>query len=145
MPTARPEAEGAGQSQAGRGGEGKADGEGGDAGPDLSQVASRASREHLLESLIEPDAKIAPGFGTVTLLTDAGLVISGVVQNEDDERTSVKTSDGRVVTVRHDEIEERVEARSPMPQYRRALKKQDLRDLIEFLTTQKGGPPHSTP
>jgi quinoprotein glucose dehydrogenase len=114
----------------------KTAGEGGDAGPDLSQVALRADREHLLESIVAPDARIAKGFGTMTLLTNDGRVITGVVQEEADEQVTLKTADDGIVTVPRSEIDEQVAARSPMPGYH-SLPKQELRDLVEYLSTQK--------
>ncbi len=38
---------------------------GSDVGPNLTGVASRLTRDQIVESLLEPNATIAPGFGTV--------------------------------------------------------------------------------
>ena len=45
---------------------------GGFVGPDLTEVGKRAEREHLLESLIVPSAKIAKGFETLVVVTSDG-------------------------------------------------------------------------
>ncbi len=103
----------------------------------MSQVASRADREYLLESLINPNAKIAKGFGVITRLRTDGRVISGVVQEEDDDHTVVKTGDGQTVDVAQADIEARTSAGSPMPAFGKMLKKHEIRDLIEFLSTQR--------
>jgi hypothetical protein len=49
----------------------KVNGGGGDAGPDLSKVTERSKGDHrfLLESLINTHAKLAKGFGTVTVVS----------------------------------------------------------------------------
>src|SRR5690606_1915846 len=49
-------------------------GQTGGVGPDLQGVASRPDREQLLESLIDPSARLAPGFGSVTLTLRDGEV-----------------------------------------------------------------------
>ena len=38
---------------------------GSDVGPNLTGVATRLTREQILESLLEPSARVAPGYGTV--------------------------------------------------------------------------------
>ncbi len=43
---------------------------GGNAGPRLNGVASRITRPQILEALIKPSARLAPGFGVVTLATE---------------------------------------------------------------------------
>ncbi len=46
------------------------DGLGGNAGPNLSGVALRLPVEKLVESIVEPGATIAPGFGTITAMPE---------------------------------------------------------------------------
>ncbi len=41
---------------------------GGNAGPNLSNVAARLSLPKLVESVVEPGAEIAPGFGAVSAM-----------------------------------------------------------------------------
>jgi quinoprotein glucose dehydrogenase len=83
----------------------KVRGGGGTAGPDLSTVATRADRQYLLESIVLPDAKIAKGFATVTLVTDAGRVLGGVVRQEDDQWLVLETPQGQTERIAIDSIE----------------------------------------
>ena len=55
---------------------------GGNAGPRLNGVASRLSREQLLEALVNPSARLAPGFGMVTVTLKNGKTVSGILQEE---------------------------------------------------------------
>jgi len=115
-------------------------GAGGTAGPDLSKVVTRnpqKTREHLLESLVLPNAKIATGFGTVTLTLIDGRVVGGTLLSEEKGTLVVQTPDNRKVTVQADEIERRSTALSPMPAVDRTLTTREMRDLIEFLMTLK--------
>jgi putative heme-binding domain-containing protein len=73
----------------------KAHGEGGDAGPDLSQVANRHDRAGLLESLVDPSAKIAPNFGTVSVVLNDGRVVAGTLRKETATAITLLTPDGR--------------------------------------------------
>jgi quinoprotein glucose dehydrogenase len=108
---------------------------GGNAGPDLAQVARRHPRLALLQSLVEPSALIARGFESVTLVLDSGNIVAGVIRNEADGMVTIEQPDGRIVTVKTEEIEERTPARSAMPEMHRTLTPREMRDLVEFLST----------
>src|SRR5580700_3465183 len=56
-------------------------GRGGFPGPDLSNIARARSFRQLRESLLDPDAQIADGYGGVTVTTRAGKTISGVARD----------------------------------------------------------------
>src|SRR3546814_20199928 len=60
------------------------DDRGGNAGPQLNGVAGRLSREQLLESIIEPGQRIAPGSGTVMVVLNDGTTLSGIFYGSDD-------------------------------------------------------------
>lgn len=115
----------------------KVKGTGGEAGPDLSKVASRGDRRFLLESLIDPHAKIAKGFGTVTFILNDGKVVSGTVKAESKSEVVLRLSDGRERTIKAADIDDRTMPMSPMPGVRDVLTKYELRDLVEFLSTLK--------
>jgi quinoprotein glucose dehydrogenase len=115
----------------------KVNGYGGEAGPDISKVASRGNRKFLLESLIDPHSKIAKGFGTVTFILNDGKVISGTVKSESKTGVVLTLPQGRAVTIKTDDIDERTDPKSPMPGVRDVLSKAELRDLVEFLSTLK--------
>ncbi|HND54485.1 MAG TPA: glucose dehydrogenase, partial [Pirellulaceae bacterium] len=113
----------------------KVGGQGGDAGPELSQVGGKNPRDHLLESLVTPDAKIAPGFGSVSLILNDGQIVAGVVKSEDAKQITLTQPDGKVRSVSLTEIDERSPPRSLMPPMDRALSLRELRDLVEYLST----------
>jgi quinoprotein glucose dehydrogenase len=115
----------------------KVNGLGGDAGPDLSKVSERAKgdREYLLESLINPHAKLAKGYGTVTVVLEVGKVISGTVASETATTLVLRTSDGKTREIPISEIEQRVKPQSPMPPVGNVLTRRELRDVVEYLST----------
>ncbi|MCE9607280.1 MAG: HEAT repeat domain-containing protein [Planctomycetia bacterium] len=110
-------------------------GEGGTAGPDLTQVATRNTRLELLHSMLDPNAKIALGFATVTLVRGDGTLVAGVVKHEDAKSVTIETPTGEKVTVPTAEIEDRTSPTSAMPSVERALTPNEVRDLMEFLST----------
>lgn len=110
-------------------------GQGGEVGPDLTTIASRENREHLLESLVAPNAKIAKGFETIVAALDDGQVVTGVLRTEDDERLWLMTAEGKPLTVPKASIEERSRGVSAMPErLMEHLSTYELRDLVEFLS-----------
>ncbi len=113
-------------------------GKGSQVGPDLSKIGTDKTREYLLESIVQPNAKIAKDFETRILITEQGQTISGIVQMEDKEMVHLITSDGQKVAVEKKHIEETSQGQSAMPSDLAAqMTLFDLRDLVEYMTTLK--------
>jgi quinoprotein glucose dehydrogenase len=114
-------------------------GEGGDVGPDLAKISQAMDRVYILESIVDPNAKIAPGYDSVLLTLNNGDVVLGVLNAEDaDEITITNIVDGKRQTIKTADIKERMHAPSPMPPgLADVLGKNDLRDVVEFLATGK--------
>jgi len=110
-------------------------GQGGQIGPDLTWLRKSIERIRILESLVTPNATIAPGFQSVSVTLRSGETVSGVVQSETAEAlvlTSV--ADGTQRTVKIAEVTERLALPSPMPPHFGAvLDKRAIRDLVEFI------------
>jgi quinoprotein glucose dehydrogenase len=116
----------------------KVDGQGGVAGPDLTGVAARRDRAYLLESLINPNAKIAPGFEAVTVRVKQGRNYTGVVKADGEQEVVIDAGDGATVHIAKAEIDSRTKGLSPMPQdISKPLSKRDIRNLVEFLASLK--------
>ncbi len=108
---------------------------GGTAGPRLNGVAKRITRSQILEALVDPSARLAPGFGTVTLELKNGSKVSGILTNEKDATLAVKVGDKPDTVIRKDQISKRTNAASSMPPMRFLLTKKEIRDLVSFLST----------
>jgi quinoprotein glucose dehydrogenase len=113
--------------------------QGGDVGPDLSHVGAQKDRNYLLESMVFPNRQIAPGFDSVSVtLKDGDTSYAGVLKTETPTELSLRTSDGKLVTVKKSDIESRGKSLSPMPEgMAQILSRQDLRNLVEFLSSLK--------
>jgi putative heme-binding domain-containing protein len=110
---------------------------GGNAAPRLNGVATRLPRPGLLEALINPSARIAPGFGVVTLELKNGKTISGVLQEETGNTLAIKISDKQNEVISKGDVAKRINAASSMPEMRYLLSKKEIRDVVSFLATLK--------
>ena len=114
----------------------KVRGEGGEVGPDLSEVASKQKREYLLESIVEPSKEIAKGFESVTISTNDGQILTGILRSEDDKSITLMTAEGQKIVVAKEDVDARFAGKSAMPEDAiKHLSRRELRDLVAFLTT----------
>lgn len=111
---------------------------GGSAGPRLNGVADRLTREQLLEALINPSGRIAPGFGVVSLEMEGGKTLSGILQDENDTELILKVGNKPDTVIMKDNVVKQTSAPSSMPDMKNFLSKKEIRDLVSFLTTLHG-------
>jgi putative membrane-bound dehydrogenase-like protein len=109
-------------------------GRGADVGPNLSNIASVLTREQLLESLIEPNKRIAPGYGTVGITLRNGQRVDGTLREETDTHVVLMVGDPQVERrISKADIAERTNPVSAMPPFGLILKPREIRDLVAFL------------
>jgi quinoprotein glucose dehydrogenase len=109
---------------------------GSDVGPNLTGVGSRLTRDQILESLLEPSARIAPGYGTVALTLKNGQQVSGTLREE--TPTDVVVMAGTPPAeqkIAKSQIAQRTDPVSAMPPMGSILKPRDVRDLVAYLAT----------
>ena len=88
---------------------------------DLTGVGGRLARLQILESILDPNKRIAPGYGTTKLILDDGTAVSGRVLGDADDASSelrVLDADGHVTTVEAARVVERRPGISAMPSSR---------------------------
>ncbi|WP_019670105.1 HEAT repeat domain-containing protein [Eudoraea adriatica] len=112
-------------------------GAGGKVGPPMDNIANVLSREEILESLIEPGARLAPGYGSVVLTLKDGQVVAGILAAENKEEIILRTSDAEPMEIAVSRIKKRENMPSAMPPMGTVLTKRELRDLVEFLSSLK--------
>lgn len=114
-------------------------GEGGQVGPELSEVGSQYDREYLLQSIIDPGAVIAPGYENVILQLENGVTYGGIIQEETGDRILLNSPEDGLVEVPKNQIKQRTISGSGMPSgLEELMSRQELRDLIEYLATRRG-------
>ncbi|HEY6123435.1 MAG TPA: HEAT repeat domain-containing protein [Steroidobacteraceae bacterium] len=112
----------------------KVNGEGGEAGPELTLIGAQKSKEYLLESIIKPSAHIAAGFDVVTLQLKNGVTETGSITTETPTEIVLKRADNSSATIDPKQVKERVTAPSSMPEiYAQVLTRAQLRDLVAFM------------
>jgi putative membrane-bound dehydrogenase-like protein len=112
-------------------------GEGGNVGPSLTKIGATLSREQILQALIEPSARLAPGYGTVLLKLKEGQEVFGVLAKETPEALTINTSDAEPLVVPVSRIVSRENTPSSMPVMGTILSKREIRDLVEYLALLK--------
>ena len=106
---------------------------GGNAGPGLSGLSDRLSKEKILESLVTPSAVLAQGYAVVSIKTKSDETISGVVLEENDSILKLKVGKEGIQEIAKMDIVERTDIPSSMPPMGSLLSKREIRDLIAFL------------
>lgn len=113
-------------------------GRGGEVGPDLSKIGSQLDRATLLESVVAPDNRLAPGYETVLVTLDDGELQAGIAMSEDGSRLVLRQLDGTKLEIPKARIRSRERGKSAMPGgLAEILGRRRLRDLVEYLSSLK--------
>ncbi len=112
-------------------------GTGGQVGPALDNIANILTREQILESLIEPSKRLAPGYGSITVTLTDGQVVTGVLEEETEDELILRTNDAEPMEIALSRIKKRENGISAMPPMGRMISRRELRDLMEYLGSLK--------
>ncbi|MFN8586745.1 MAG: NPCBM/NEW2 domain-containing protein [Candidatus Eisenbacteria bacterium] len=111
------------------------DGVGGDVGPDLGMIGAH-DRTYLLQALVQPNAQLAPGYGTLALTLRDASEVTGMLRDSTAAALRLRT-DGGERRVPRDSIVARSVAASVMPPMFGTLTPHELRDVIAWLATRR--------
>ncbi len=113
-----------------------AGGAGKQVGPVLDGIGSKMDRNYLLDSILEPSKKIAPGFQSIIVETLTGEIFSGVVIEEDDTKLNLKLTVGGDISINKSEIlSSETSSVSAMPSMQGILTPDEVRDLVAYLSS----------
>jgi putative membrane-bound dehydrogenase-like protein len=112
-------------------------GQGGEVGPSLTTIGDVLTREQILQALIEPSARLAPGYGTVTLTLKDGQTVTGILAQETADELTLKTTEAEPLKIPVARVAKRENMPSSMPPMGTLLSKREIRDVVEFLANQK--------
>ncbi len=120
--------------------------DGSNVGPPLDKIAMTRDRAYFLEALVAPQAKIAPGYGIISLTLKDGTSSSGVLLTTNTKATEleIRLADGTSLKVPKDKIASQTDPVSAMPPMGILLDRHQVRDLVAYLSTLKGAPKKNT-
>jgi putative heme-binding domain-containing protein len=119
----------------------KVNGQGGEVGPDLSQIGGKFDRTHLIESILDPSAEILQGYQTSVIRTTAERTLTGIIKSESALAVALMDAEGKLITIPVDEIQSRLLSKtSLMPTgLAESLTAAEFTDLIAYLESLRTG------
>jgi len=113
-------------------------GEGGNIGPDLSQLATRFSPKDVLESIIEPSKLISDQYASTIYILKDGSSVVGKQVSEDDKNYYISQNPydpDRIREIARREVKEKKlsEVSPMMTGLVNSLNEEELKDLIAYL------------
>lgn len=113
--------------------------EGGGAGPDLTDIAKKSTPSQIIESIIQPSAKIAPEYAMTKLMTIDGRMLIGRIESEDKKLLRLRSPESfdTPITIKTSDIEQRgVSKTSMMPaDMLNSCSMEEILDLIAYLNS----------
>ena len=110
----------------------KVAGLGSEVGPDLSKVGSKLSREQIMESLVNPQARLTEGYGLLVARLKNGSSVNGAIVKATESKYEIRTAEGTLKMISRKDIASEV-LTSQMPPMGAILTRKELRDVLEFL------------
>ena len=111
----------------------------------LRQIGAQRTKAELAESLVEPSAKIAAGFGIETIVLKDGTTLAGSVLKENAKSLDFKLTDGKTQKVAVATIASRTPPVSVMPPMLGILSPAEIRDVVAYLSGLKPKPGKAKP
>ena len=111
--------------------------EGSEVGPMLRDIGAQRTKAELAESLVEPSAKIVPGFGIESIVLKDGTNLAGSVLKESANTLEVRLPDGKVQKIAVTSVASRTPPISVMPPMLGILTPAEIRDVVAYLSGLK--------
>ncbi len=111
-------------------------GAGGKVGPDLTSIGASAPLDYIVESVVNPGAKVKEGYHSVILETKDGKSIMGQLVKSGGGSSVLRDGSGAEITVADDMVTKKTDAGSLMPGNLIArLSDAETHDLFKFLSS----------
>ena len=114
-------------------------GKGSRLGPDLTDIGTLRIAEQLMTSLLDPDAEILPENRFYRVVARDGATTAGRLLNLDSFQILMLDEKEHLRSFQKSELREHGFIKSSkMPSYRERLSRQELADVVAYLSTLKG-------
>lgn len=119
----------------------KVNGQGGEAGPDLSRIGGKFDRAHLIESLLEPSRQIVEGYRATKFALRDGRILVGIVKKRNEKSITLVDAQNKLHRFVNDEIEASQDSTwSLMPEGLAVnWSRDDFTDLVAYLESLRSG------
>ena len=108
-------------------------------GPDLSAIGKTRTRAELLDSLLNPSARVEPQFAAYNVRTKDEKTYTGIIVKRDDKQLVLRDAENKEIVLAGDNVENvRPSRLSLMPEAQLSgLTTHDAADLLEYLVQRK--------
>jgi putative heme-binding domain-containing protein len=106
-------------------------------GPNLTNIGTRLDQKKILTALIDPQADIADGFGTINVTLKDGTILSGSLASENASEIQLRPVGGVPQPINKATIASQSKPISIMPPMAANLSRGELRDLVAYLASLK--------
>jgi putative heme-binding domain-containing protein len=108
-------------------------------GPNLNGIASRLSRENILEDIQYPSKIIKPSMGAVRITKTNGQVLLGRVINSNEQQVSLMLIGNKVISIPRSEIVQTINEKKSL-MYEglvRNLNEVEINSLLDYISSLK--------
>jgi putative heme-binding domain-containing protein len=110
-------------------------GAGGKVGPDMISLGASAQVDYIIESLLNPNAKVKENYHTLVVVDDDGKTYSGIKLRQTDTELVLRDAEDREIRIKLDAIEDQADGTSIMPAgLTEKLTEEEIVDLVRFLS-----------
>lgn len=108
-------------------------------GPDLSDTGASYSPDQIRAALVSPNKEVAPQHRSVRLVTTDGKTVTGRILNQDGFSIQIIDSSSELRSFLKANLREfTIITANPMPAYADKMSAEDMDDLVQYLSSQKG-------
>ncbi len=116
-------------------------GSGGQVGPDMTSIGASAQVDYLVESLLNPNAKIKEGYNSIIVTDAEDRVFAGIKVRETPQQLVLRDAEDKEIVISKADKPQIKPGRSLMPDgLTDGLTRQEFVDLVRFLTELGKGP-----
>lgn len=108
-------------------------------GPDLSKIASKLTREKILENILQPSKEIDPKYVAWSVQTESGAIYSGLLIEKNEKGVVLKDAEKKEIRIPAGSLKQMAAQKtSIMPEFLlQSLTASEAADLLEYLSSLK--------